>query len=414
MGTPWSLGPCIWTSLRKWRVRASEIGSSKWDDFGIDFSIVYSSLGLGTISYADEELRRATCRALNEMMADIYSPHSDRMAPVATIPTHTPLEAIEELEHCISRLGMKVAMVNTHVARPIPEVAERAPDLSRYAVWLDTLCMESPYDYDPLWAKCLELKVAVTSHSPSIGWGSRVVTNHYIHNHVGSFSASGEAFAKAVVLGGVTKRFPKLNFAFLEGGVAWASELYAGLVGHCSKRNPQVIGNYDPNAVDVELLADLFAQFGSGLVGGRPDPKDPDFARWPGGWHWDEDKTIAHELDELGITCGEDLRPLFEPNFYFGCEADDHFVKLSFDTSMNPFGAKLKAMFSSDVGHWDVPDMTKTVEEAYELVEHGLVDGAEFKEFMFSNAVKLHAGMNPEFFKGTVVESEAAALIAGA
>ena len=74
-------------------------------------------------------------------------------------------------------------MVNTNVRRPIPEVAERAPDLASYAGWMDTLCMDGPYDYDPVWAKCVELKVAVTTHSPSTGWGSRVVTNHYIHNH---------------------------------------------------------------------------------------------------------------------------------------------------------------------------------------------------------------------------------------
>ena len=67
----------------------------------------------------------------------------------------------------------------------------------------------------------MELQVAVTAHSPSTGWGSRVTTNHYIYNHVGSFAAAGEAFAKALVLGGVTQRFPTLHFGFLEGGVAW-------------------------------------------------------------------------------------------------------------------------------------------------------------------------------------------------
>ena len=38
---------------------------------------------------------------------------------------------------------------------------------------------------------------------------------------------------------------------------------------------------------------------------------------------------------------------------------------------VNPFGARLKAIFSSDIGHWDVPDMTEVLEEAYEMVEHG-------------------------------------------
>jgi len=381
---------------------------ARMDDFGLDFSIVYSTLALVILREENEELRRATCRALNAMFADIFSDQRDRMAPVAVIPSYTPGEAVAELEHAVRTLGFKAVMVNTNVRRPIPEVADRAPELAPYAGWMDTLCMESPYDYDPVWAKCQELKVAVTGHSPSTGYGSRVTTHHYVHNHVGSFAAAGEAFAKALVLGGVTKRFPRLNFAFLEGGVAWASELYAGLQSHCGKRNPAYIGNYDPRNIDKEMLADLFQQYGGSMAKVRPDPKDRAFTRWPGGWHWDDDDMIAHELDALGIRSGEDLRPLFENNFYFGCEADDPLVALGFDRRMNPFGAKLKAIFSSDIGHWDVTDMEEVLEEAYELVEHELLDRAQFREYVFAHPVELHAGMNPGFFKGTVVEQEVA------
>jgi predicted TIM-barrel fold metal-dependent hydrolase len=384
---------------------------ARMDDFGLDFSIVYSTLALFVARLDDEELRRATCRALNAMFADIYAEHADRMAPVAAIPAHTPGEAIEELDHAVGELGFKAVMINSNVRRPLAVVADQAPELARYATWMDTLCMESPYDYDPLWARCVELKVAVTAHSPSVGYGSRVVTDHYIHNHVGSFAAAGEAFAKALVLGGVTQRFPTLNFAFLEGGVAWASELYAGLVSHCEKRNPSQIGNIDPQNLDMEALADLFAEYGKGLVDERPDPADPGFARWPGGWHWNDDTMIAHELDNLGIESGEDLRELFEPHFYFGCEADDPLVALGFDGKMNPFGARLKAMFSSDIGHWDVPDMTRVLEEAYELVERELLDDNDFQDFVFAHAATLHAGMNPDFYKGTVVEGEVAKLL---
>ena len=64
---------------------------------------------------------------------------------------------------------------------------------------------------------------------------------------------------KAIVLSGVSKRFPTLNFAFLEGGVAWASELYAGLVGHCGKRHSRAMERYDPHNIDAGMLADLFA-----------------------------------------------------------------------------------------------------------------------------------------------------------
>jgi predicted TIM-barrel fold metal-dependent hydrolase len=384
----------------------------RMDDFGLDFSIVYSTLALEVMREEDEELRRATCRALNAMFADLYRDQADRMTPVATIPAHTPQEAIEELDYAVGTLGLKAVVINSNVKRPIPAVLEKAPELAPYAVWIDMLAMESVHDYDPVWRRCVALKVAVTSHSPSVGWGARVSTTHYIRNHVGSFAAAGEAFAKALVLGGVTKRFPQLNFAFLEGGVAWASELYAGLVGHCAKRNRAAIEKYDPRKLDTAALAEYFERYGGGLLAARPDPRDPAFGRAANGWHWEHDDLIAHELDALGIGRAEDLRPLFEPRFYFGCEADDPLVSLGFDTRVNPFGARLKAMFSSDIGHWDVPDMDKVLEEAYELVAHGLLDEADFRDFAFTHPALLHAGMNPDFFKGTVVEDAVAKLLA--
>lgn len=49
--------------------------------------------------------------------------------------------------------------------------------------------------------------------------------------------------------------------------------------------------------------------------------------------------------------------------------------------------------------------MTEPVEEAYELVEDGIIGEGEFRELMFLNPARLHAGMNPDFFAGTVVET---------
>ena len=61
-------------------------------------------------------------------------------------------------------------------------------------------------------------------------------------------------------------------------------------------------------------------------------------------------------------------------------------------------------MFSSDVGHFDVIDMSEVLEEAYELVDHELISVDAFKEFTFTNAAKLHTAQNPQYFDGTVVE----------
>jgi len=71
------------------------------------------------------------------------------------------------------------------------------------------------------------------------------------------------------------------------------------------------------------------------------------------------------------------------------------------------FDAKLLALYGSDIGHWDVPDMRECAEEAYELVEHGMVKLEELREFLFVNPVKFWTATNPDFFKGTAVEHEA-------
>jgi predicted TIM-barrel fold metal-dependent hydrolase len=384
---------------------------TRLDAFGLDFALVSPTLALAIMREADEELRRATCRALNVMVADNFRAQADRMTPVATIPAHTPQEAIEELEYAVQTLGFKAVMISSNVQRPIPAAVEPAPHLAAYAGWIDTLCVDSPHDDDPLWAQCVELRVAVTSHSPSTGWGRRVTTNHSSSNHGGSFAAAGEAFAKALALGGVTQRFPTRHFAFLEGGVTWAADLYAGLVGHCGKRHRRVIDRYNPQHIDLESLADLFREYGGAMVKERPDPTDPELACTMVSRYWHEDRLIAHELDTLEITSAEDLRPLFEPNFYFGCEADDPCVGLAFDGTYLPFGARLNALFGSDIGHWDVPEMTTVLAEAYGRVEHGLVDEAVCRDCTFTHAARLHAGMHPAFFTGTVVETEVARLL---
>ena len=79
---------------------------------------------------------------------------------------------------------------------------------------------------------------------------------------------------------------------------------------------------------------------------------------------------------------------------------------------VNPFESTRQAMFGSDISHWDVPDMNESVHEAWEQVERGTLTEGDFREFTFTNVVRLHAGTNPDFFTGTSVEAAAAAEIA--
>jgi predicted TIM-barrel fold metal-dependent hydrolase len=121
------------------------------DEFGIDYAVVYTTLGLSFIGIGDEEMRRALCRALNKLNAETFAEHSRRMTPVALIPMGTPAEAIDELEHAVKVLKYKAVTVGTYVYRPVP----KAPT-TRY---IDYLALDSQLDYDPVWQRCIDLGV---------------------------------------------------------------------------------------------------------------------------------------------------------------------------------------------------------------------------------------------------------------
>lgn len=85
---------------------------------------------------------------------------------------------------------------------------------------------------------------------------------------------------------------------------------------------------------------------------------------------------------------------------------------LAFNRKANPFDAQLHALFGSDIGHFDVPNMAHVLPETYEFVEDGLMTPQNFRDFTCDNPIRFLGGTNPDFFKGTVVEETAAALLA--
>jgi predicted TIM-barrel fold metal-dependent hydrolase len=378
------------------------------DEFGFDFTVIYPSFGLFHPEFDDEELRRAACRASNTFHADIFRDYADRITPVAIIPMHTPQEAIEELEYAVNHLGLKAAMIPPLVRRPIAAVARRNPEAARDAVWADMFGLDSEHDYGPFWARCIELKVALATHSVGLGLGTRRSISSYVYNHIGNFAAKSEALCKSLFMGGVTRRFPSLKVAFLEGGIGWACSLFADLLGHWEKRNRKAIEHYDPANINREMLVNLFAQYGGKMVEGKLGQVGNlgPYAAHP------ENYANADEWVRCEIERAEDIRELFVPHFYFGCEADDPINTWAYNAAVNPFGARLNIMLGSDIGHWDVPDMTKVLEEAYEPVERGLITEEGFRDFVFTNVATFYAGLNPDFFKGTAVEHQASKLLA--
>ncbi len=376
----------------------------RMDEMGLDVSIVYPTLGLLAMEMEDDEVRRAAARALNRMKADMFAGLTDRLIPVATIPMHTPAEAIAELEYAVGELGLRAVMMASYVRRPIEFARKISPEAARFALWMDTYGLDSEYDYDPVWAKCLELGVSPTFHSVGYGWGSRATPSNYVHNHLGNFAASADAICRGLVMGGVPMRFPALRFAFMEGGAAWARNLYCDLISHWHKRNRAAMENYNPANIDDAVFVDLTRRYGSGGSAARAEELLKAFR---GFMQRGEDPELLDEWKQSGIQRPEDIRDIFSERFYFGCEGDDPMNLLAYDAKGSPFGARLRALYGSDLGHWDVPEMVEAAEEAYELVEDGLLGEADFRALVFGDAVKFWTAANPDFFAGTIVADAA-------
>lgn len=376
-------------------VSAPRLLHERLDELGIDVAICYPSIGLQLPAQRDDKLRRLGCRAYNRYAADQFAGLGDRLLPVAVVPTTDPNEAVEELEFAVQELGYRAVQIGGFAARDF----ERG---NEHAFWIDSLGLDSLHDYDPLWRRLVELKVAPGVHSGAMGWSGRRSVSNFSFNHMGHFGAANEATAKSLFFGGVFHRFPDLRIAFLEGGVAWAVQMLTSLVEHFEKRGPAGLVHRDPKGLDGELF--------DRLVADHADSLDP-IAGWGSLMAALLDTPdVVNDFEAAGIEKPDDIVRQITRQCFFGCEADDPLAGLAFDRRRLPSGAALSPLFSSDIGHWDVAHMNEVLPEAHEHLEHGWMDRDQFRAFVCDNAVRMYTDANPDFFAGTALEDYAAGL----
>jgi hypothetical protein len=155
----------------------------------------------------------------------------------------------------------------------------------------------------------------------------------------------------------------------------------------------------------LDLLGELAAKYGGDILTPEKVRAQPKGNRMGGVV---DGELEIDEFKALEIEKEADIAELFAKPFYFGCESDDRLTAIAFDARLNHEGVKLKAMFGSDIGHWDVTDMNECVPDAYSLVEKGLINEDDFRAFMFENPMSFFTDANPDFFKGTTVEDAVA------
>jgi predicted TIM-barrel fold metal-dependent hydrolase len=369
------------------------------DEMGLDFCILYPTDGLIAQTIFNREVRTAACRAFNLYYAESYRQYADRISPVAVIPMFSPDEAVAELDFAVGTLGLKSVVMEGVIPRL------RDVDGAESLVF-EPIGFEEGNDYDRVWQRCRELGVAPAFHSSAMGWGTRTSTDNYVFNHLGAFAAAQEATCRSLTMGGVPLRFPDLRFQFLEGGMAWPLQLYHDLVGHYEKRNRASVEEYNPKNFDLVLACSLIRSHGSE----RFRSHLADFERQSEVW-MSKEESSTDDFARSGITTAGDLKKIFGTSYAFGCEADDPLNALAFDRTLTGEAVKFSAIFGSDIGHWDVPDMPRVLNEAWELVEGGGVTPDDFREFVFGNVVRTVTASSPDYFEGTSLEADVRELL---
>ena len=269
--------------------------------------------------------------------------------------------------------------------------------------WVDTFGIDSVYDYDPVWAKAVELRMPLAAHTAGIGFSDRASVSNFVYNQIGHFAASGAALAKSLFLGGVTRRFPELRVALLEGGAAVGVETFLGLASTWQKRGGEAIRALDPDNIDADLLYKLLTE---------SDPRLSRYSaeqlKWQGSM-----KTPHDDFEAAGITSLEDVRDLFCTPFSWGCEADDPLVGLGLRLQDHSPGSQSPGLLRLRPGALGrARNSTSPSRRRYELVERQILGEGEFEEFVFTNPVRFYASMNPDFFAGTSIDAAAAKISA--
>ena len=361
---------------------------SRLDSLGIDYQIVYPSLGLLVFLEEDAELRRLMARTFNRYYSEVLAGFGDRLLAAGVIPMHTPEEAVSELDWVVNELGYRSVIMTGSFRgrkRPVP---------GRSSLWRSRLRTTTTRSGRPA-AGC----GAPTFHGTGMGWGSRTSPNNYVYNHLGSFAAANEATCRAIVMGGAAARFKDLNWIFLEGGVLWAAQLRQDFREHFEKRGRDSVRQYDPTRVDHDFVAEMFRKHATGRLAEYDNPfcGDASYLSDPA-----DGDNLLDDFSKSGIASVTDVDDMFD-RFYFGCEADDVYAALAFDAKFSQGSPQLKALFSSDIGHWDVPNAQDVVPGVRSLRADGLLDGDGSASLTHVNVIRAHGGMRDDFFDGTRV-----------
>jgi aminocarboxymuconate-semialdehyde decarboxylase len=142
----------------------------------------------------DAALARGCARLQNEEIAAVARRHPDRFLGLGSVPLQAPQAAADELDYAMAQLGLRGAMIGSHVnGRNLDDPA-----------------------LEPFWATAAERGAFIFIHPHAPAAGERL-SAYYLKNLVGLPFETTIA-AACLVFGGVFERHPRLKICLSHGG----------------------------------------------------------------------------------------------------------------------------------------------------------------------------------------------------
>jgi len=194
------------------------------DNEGLDLAVLYPTAGMFITARngMDPRFAEAACRAYNNWLYDfIQEGDPSRMFGAAAVSPHDVETAVIEVKRCVKDLGFKAVFLR--------------PNMYNDRSWHD------PY-YDPLWATVQDLNIAVGFHETTGGRMPAAGADRFPDDlgiaHIATHSVEQMMVCMDIIMGGVMERFPKIQFAFLEGQCGWLPFWLGRMDEHYEWRHP--------------------------------------------------------------------------------------------------------------------------------------------------------------------------------
>jgi aminocarboxymuconate-semialdehyde decarboxylase len=165
------------------------------DRMGIDVQAV-SPAPNQTYYWTEAGLGAELARTVNDRLAEIVAAHPERFVALGTIPLQDAGLAVNELERCVKRLGLRGVEINPSV---------NGLDLS-----------DARLNLEKFFARAQSLDVVIFMHPIGYTQGERLV-DHYFNNVIGNPLETTVA-ASHLIFDGVMQRHPRLKVVLPHAG----------------------------------------------------------------------------------------------------------------------------------------------------------------------------------------------------